>query len=88
MIKLDGSHLFVNLLGLTMLFIDLQVHAQAGGTQTTLERVNQAVRETQKLSENQIEKGAVPGLAIAAYFRIKSCTLPALACGMSTRRNR
>jgi hypothetical protein len=29
--KLDGSHPLVNLLGLIMLFIDLQVHAQAGG---------------------------------------------------------
>jgi hypothetical protein len=39
--KLDGSRPFVSLLGLIMLFIDLQVHAQGGGTQTTLEQVNQ-----------------------------------------------
>lgn len=67
--KLDGSHPFVNLVGLIMLFIDLQLHAQAGGTQTTTEQVNQAVRETQKLCENQIEKGVVPGLAIAVVFQ-------------------
>jgi CubicO group peptidase (beta-lactamase class C family) len=67
--KLDGSHPLVNLLGLIMLFIDLQVHAQAGGTQTTPEQVNQAVRETQEPCENQIEKGAVPGLAIAVVFQ-------------------
>jgi len=47
------------------------VHAQGGGTPTTLEQVNQAVRETQKLCENQIEKGAVSGLAIAVVFQDK-----------------
>jgi CubicO group peptidase (beta-lactamase class C family) len=31
--------------------------------------VTQAVRETQKLCENQIQKGAVPGLAIAVVFQ-------------------
>src|ERR1700730_18498840 len=67
--KFDRSRPFVNLAGLIMLFIVLQVHAQSGGTPTTLEQVNQAVRETQKLCENQIEKGAVPGLAIAVVFQ-------------------
>jgi CubicO group peptidase (beta-lactamase class C family) len=67
--RLDGSRPFVTLLGLIMLFIHLPVRAQGGGTQTTLEQVNQAVRETQKLCENQIEKGAVPGLAIAVVFQ-------------------
>ena len=69
--KFDRSRPFVNLAGLIMLFIVLQVHAQSGGTPTTLEQVNQAVRETQKLCENQIEKGAVPGLAIAVVFQDK-----------------
>ena len=69
--KFDRSRPFVNLLGLIMLFIVLQVHAQGGGTPTTLEQVNQAVRETQELCENQIEKDAVPGLAIAVVFQDK-----------------
>jgi hypothetical protein len=86
--KLDGSLQFVNLLGLIVLFINLQVHAQGGGTQTTLEQVNQAVRETQKLCENQMKKVRFPVSRSPLYFRIKSFTLRALACGMSTRRNR
>jgi CubicO group peptidase (beta-lactamase class C family) len=69
--KFDRSRPFVNLLGLIMLFIVLRVHAQGGGTPTMLEQVNQAVRETQKLCENQIEKGAIPGLAIAVVFQDK-----------------
>jgi CubicO group peptidase (beta-lactamase class C family) len=52
-----------------MLFIDLQEHAQGGRTQTRLEQVNQAVRETQKLCEDQIETDAVPGLAICVVFQ-------------------
>jgi CubicO group peptidase (beta-lactamase class C family) len=60
---------FVNLLGLTMLFITLPAQGQCGGTQTKLEQVNQAVRETQKLCADQTEKGAVPGLAIAVVFQ-------------------
>jgi CubicO group peptidase (beta-lactamase class C family) len=60
---------FVNLLGLIMLFIALPAQGQGGGTHTTLEQVNQAVRETQRLCEDQIEKGAVPGLAIAVVFQ-------------------
>ena len=60
---------FVNWLGLIMLFIALPAQGQGGGTQTTLEQVNQAVRETQRLCEDQIEKDAVPGLAIAVVFQ-------------------
>jgi CubicO group peptidase (beta-lactamase class C family) len=52
-----------------MLFIALPAQGQGGGTHTTLEQVNQAVRETQRLCEDQIEKGAVPGLAIAVVFQ-------------------
>src|SRR6202048_826899 len=59
----------VNLLGLIMLFIALPAQGQGGGTHTTLDQVNQAVRETQRLCEDQIEKGAVPGLAIAVVFQ-------------------
>jgi CubicO group peptidase (beta-lactamase class C family) len=59
----------VNLLGLTLLFTAPPAQGQAGGTHTTLEQVNQAVRETQRLCEEQIEKDAVPGLAIAVVFQ-------------------
>jgi CubicO group peptidase (beta-lactamase class C family) len=52
-----------------MLLIDLQAHAQGGRTQPRLEQVNQAVRETQKLCENQIENDTVPGLAIGVVFQ-------------------
>jgi CubicO group peptidase (beta-lactamase class C family) len=67
--KLDGSRWFVNLLGLITFFIALQARGQGERRQTTPEQVNQAVRETQKLCENQIQKGAVPGLAIAMVFQ-------------------
>src|SRR5579871_3547478 len=60
---------FVNLLGLAMLFTALPAQGQDGGTHITLDQVNQAVRETQRLCEEQIEKDAVPGLAIAVIFR-------------------
>jgi CubicO group peptidase (beta-lactamase class C family) len=60
---------FVNLLGLIVLLIVLPVQGQGGGTHTTLEQVNQAVRETRRLCEDQIEKDAVPGLAIAVVFQ-------------------
>jgi CubicO group peptidase (beta-lactamase class C family) len=65
----DRWSLFVNLLGLTMLFIALPAQGQDSGSQTTLEQVNQAVRETQRLCADQTEKGAVPGLAIAVVFQ-------------------
>ena len=60
---------FVNLLGLIMLLIALPARGQGGGTHTTLDQVNQAVRETRRLCEEQIEKGAVPGLAIAVVYQ-------------------
>ncbi|MBV9674612.1 MAG: serine hydrolase [Verrucomicrobia bacterium] len=67
--KCNGSRTCVNLFGTLLFFIDLQVRAHCGGTQTTLDDVNQAAREIHKLGENQIEKGAVPGLAIAVVFQ-------------------
>jgi CubicO group peptidase (beta-lactamase class C family) len=60
---------FVNLLGLAMLFTALPAQGQGGGTHITLDQVNQAVRETQRLCEEQIENEAVPGLAIAVVFQ-------------------
>jgi hypothetical protein len=81
--KLDGARPFVTLLGIIMLFIHLSVHAQGEGTQITPEQVNQAVRKTQKLCENQIEQGAVPGLATASIRHIgpKTSVKPYLALG-------
>jgi CubicO group peptidase (beta-lactamase class C family) len=67
--RLDESGPLLTLLGLVIFFIALAAHAQGGGTQMTLEQVNQAVHETQRLCENQIEKDAVPGLAIAVVFQ-------------------
>jgi CubicO group peptidase (beta-lactamase class C family) len=60
---------FVSFLAFILLFIHLPVHAQGGETQITPERMNQAVREVQKLCEIEIEQGAVPGLAIAVVFQ-------------------
>jgi CubicO group peptidase (beta-lactamase class C family) len=60
---------FVNLLGLAMLFTALPAQGQGDGTHITLDQVNQAVRETQRLCEEQVEKDAVPGLAIAVVFQ-------------------
>ncbi|MFY9984786.1 MAG: serine hydrolase [Chthoniobacterales bacterium] len=59
----------VNLLGLIMLFIAVPALGQGGGTHTTLDQVNQAVREARRLCEDQIGKDAVPGLAIAVVFQ-------------------
>ena len=63
---------FVSLLGLAMLFTALPVQGQDGGTHIALDQVNQAVRETQRLCEEQIEKDAVPGLAIACWHEAAS----------------
>ena len=59
----------VNLLGLITLLIALPAPGQGGGTHTTLEQVNQAVGETQRLCEDQIGNDAVPGLALAVVFQ-------------------
>src|ERR1700736_190764 len=67
--KFDRS--FVSFLAFILLFIHLPVHAQGGEKQITPERMNQAVREVQKLCEIEIEQGAVPGLAIAVVFQDK-----------------
>ena len=65
--KFDGS--FVSFLAFILLIIHLPGHAQGGEKQITPERMNQAVREIQKLCENEIEQDAVPGLAIAVVFQ-------------------
>src|SRR5262249_47902886 len=67
--KVDGWRRLVNLLGLIIFLLALQARGQGERRQTTSEQVTQAVRETQKLCENQIQKGAVPGLAIAVVFQ-------------------
>jgi CubicO group peptidase (beta-lactamase class C family) len=67
--KLGGSRPFVSVIGLIILFIHLPVQAQAGRMQLTLDQVNQAVGEVQKLCANEIEQDAVPGLAIAVVFQ-------------------
>ncbi len=51
-----------------MLFTHLPVKGQGGGTKITREQVSQAVREIQKLCEDEIEQGVVPGLAVAVVF--------------------
>ena len=61
---------FVNLLGLINVVLRFtNARARRGERQATLEQVNQAVRETQRLCEDQIDKIAVPGLAIAVVFQ-------------------
>jgi CubicO group peptidase (beta-lactamase class C family) len=67
--KSNGSRRSVHLLGLIILFIALQAHGQGEPRHTTLEQVNRAVWEMQTLCESQIQKGAVPGLAIAVVFQ-------------------
>ena len=67
--RYGGWRPFVNLLGLITLFTALPAQRQGGGTHTTLDRVNQAVRETQRLCEEQIKNDTVPGLAIAVVFQ-------------------
>ena len=69
MSKLDGSGVFLILLGVILLFIQLPVGAQERKTHITTEQVNQAVGDIQKLCENVIQQGAVPGLAIAVVFQ-------------------
>src|ERR1700730_19289226 len=67
--KLGGLRGVVSLLGFILLSALLEMDAQGGGTQITPEKVNEAVREIQKLAEKEIEQGAVPGLAIAVVFQ-------------------
>jgi hypothetical protein len=58
--KLGESHPLVKVLGLIILFIHLTVQAQDKRIKLTLEQVNQAVGEIQKLCANEIEQDAVP----------------------------
>jgi CubicO group peptidase (beta-lactamase class C family) len=67
--RLDGSRALVSLLAFIFLYNQLPVHAKGEGAQITPEEVNRAVREIQKLCENEIAQGAVPGLAIAVVFQ-------------------
>jgi hypothetical protein len=57
--KLGESHPLVKVLGLIILFIHLTVQAQDKRIKLTLEQVNQAVGEIQKLCANEIEQDAV-----------------------------
>lgn len=68
--KLDGSRAFVTLLGLLILSsTHLPMDAQGGEKQITIDEVNRAVGEIQKLCDNEIKQDAVPGLAIAVVFQ-------------------
>jgi len=68
--KLDGSRTLVTFVGFILLsFLHWPNQAQGGETQITTDQVNQAVREIQKLCDNEIKQNAVPGLAIAVVFQ-------------------
>lgn len=68
--RLDWSRRLMTWLGLTLLcFIHLPVSAKGKVTGVTTEQVNQAVEAVQKLSADEIQKGGVPGLAIAVVFQ-------------------
>jgi CubicO group peptidase (beta-lactamase class C family) len=71
MSKFGRSHAFVTLLGFMLSLIQLPMPAQGGGAQITSEQVNQAIGEIQKLCENEIKQGAVPGLALAVVYQDK-----------------
>ncbi len=68
--RLAWSRKLVICLGLTfMSSIHLPVSAKGEVTGITTERVNQAVQTVQRLSADEIQKGTVPGLAIAVVFQ-------------------
>ncbi len=54
----------------TLLLIPMSAHAQTGG-QVTLEQVNKAIAELEKIAQKEIDDGAVAGLAIAVVFQDK-----------------
>ncbi|CAA9578840.1 MAG: Beta-lactamase class C-like and penicillin binding proteins (PBPs) superfamily / DUF3471 domain [uncultured Truepera sp.] len=59
-------------IGLSFLFLWTLLVAQAQGSPSvTLERVQDAVAATEKLAQAEVEKGAVPGLAVAVVFQDK-----------------
>jgi CubicO group peptidase (beta-lactamase class C family) len=67
--KLDGLRGTVSSFLFWLLVLHLPVCAQEGRKPVTLEQVKQAVEEIQKLADNGIEKGTVPGLSIAVVFQ-------------------
>ena len=68
--NLDKSRGLVTLLGLlTMAFIHLPAYGEGNSTQITTEQMSQAVRDIQKLCQDEIRQGAVPGLAVAVVFQ-------------------
>jgi CubicO group peptidase (beta-lactamase class C family) len=67
--KLDGLRATVSLFVFWLLILHLPVSAQEGRNPVTLEQVKQAVEEMQKLADNEIEKGTVPGLSVAVVFQ-------------------
>ena len=67
--KSDGSRVFLSLLGFIWLFIHLPAARKKGKRKSRPEQMNQAVGDIQKLCENEIQQGAVPGLAIAVVFQ-------------------
>ena len=69
MSKLDKTPALLTSLGLILLFTHLPIRAQEVRKQITVDQVSQAVSKIQKLSANQIEQDAVPGLAIAVVFQ-------------------
>ena len=66
--KFHRTCAFMRILAMVMLFTHLPVKGQGSGTKITREQVSQAVREIQKLCEDEIEQGVVPGIAVAVVF--------------------
>src|SRR6201995_5613270 len=67
--KLDGPRVLVSSFLFLLLVLHLPVSAQEGRKPMTLEQVNQAVEEIQRLAANEVEKDTVPGLSIAVVFQ-------------------
>jgi CubicO group peptidase (beta-lactamase class C family) len=67
--KVDGLLAIVSTVVFWLLVLHSPVSAQEAGKPITIEHVNQAVEEIQKLAADEIEKGTVPGLSIAVVFQ-------------------
>jgi CubicO group peptidase (beta-lactamase class C family) len=67
--RLDRLRTVVSSFVFWLLVLPLPVGAQEERKLITLEQVNQAVAEIQKLAANEVEKGTVPGLSIAVVFQ-------------------
>jgi CubicO group peptidase (beta-lactamase class C family) len=67
--KLDGLRATVSSFVIWSLLLHSPVSAQEARKPATLEQVKQAVEEIQKLADNEIEKGTVPGLSVAVVFQ-------------------